>query len=248
MANLKKQSASAVFGTVFEKVCGIKKLALAVSSTLFLTNGGIALEKAVAASIVQPGYNGASQILGASPIGQTFTAEDPTISSIGFAVEDFNPTIAPNDFDLTVSLFEGIGITNRFVDSRTFTDLLPGFSGFVDFDFSTVVLEVGQIYTAIIEDDTVRWGLRTNQHSYAIPGGELIPGAAPDYTGGDLIVAGEVRPYSDATFRVLVAPTESIPEPSTTLGLLAIGTLVNATASKYKISKNPKGSLRRQQQ
>jgi hypothetical protein len=244
MANLKKQSASAVFNTVCGNVCGIKKLSWVVTSALFLTNGGIAIEKAMAASIVQPGYNGAVQILYASPIGQTFTAEDPTIRSIGFAVEDFNPTFAPNDFDLTVSLFEGIGITNQFVGSSTFTNLSPNFSGFIDFDFSTVMLEVGQIYTAIIQDDTVRWGLRTNQHSFGVPGGTPIPGNAPDYPGGDLIEFGQVVPYSDATFRVLVAPTETVPEPSTTLGLLAISALVSATALKYKISHTLRGSLR----
>ncbi|MDY6782619.1 MAG: hypothetical protein SW833_08760 [Cyanobacteriota bacterium] len=159
----------------------IQLFAWTASTALVLTSGSLVAEKARAASIIQPETDGPTrQILFSSPTGQTFTAEDSAIRSIGFDVRDFNPTFAPNDFDLTVSLFRGVGVTGQLVGSSVFTDLTTGFSGFVDFDFSTVTLEVGEIYTAILEDDTVRWALKSNQHSFAVPGGSPIPGAGPD--------------------------------------------------------------------
>src|SRR5262245_24500213 len=47
-----------------------------------------------------------TQILAASPIGQTFTAEDAQIQAIGFFLSDFNPQFAPGDHSVTVHLFD----------------------------------------------------------------------------------------------------------------------------------------------
>ena len=163
---------------------------------------------AEAANIIQDQTNGAYQILAFSPIGQTFTAEDAFIQSIGFSLADFNPTFAPDDFSITVKLYEGIGTSGLLLGSGVFDQLVDDFNGWADVDFTSVVLNVGNSYTAIVEDDTVRWGVEAFNENL--------------YLGGQAILYGSLNETTDLRFRVLTretaAPT-SVPEPSTIAGL-----------------------------
>jgi hypothetical protein len=190
----------------------MKSLAVATAGAVFMALGMLGeVGQASAASIIQDQTDGTYQILFFSPIGQTFTAEDTFIKSIGFYVRDFNPTAAPNDFSITINLYKGT--SGVFLGSGVFDDLVDGFQGYADVDFSSIALTVGDTYTAIVEDDTVRWGL-----SIASDLGNLYP-------GGVLIANGNLQDNIDTRFRVLTAETESVPEPNSALGLLAFGTL-----------------------
>ncbi|MEP0798288.1 hypothetical protein NDI44_27565 [Trichocoleus sp. DQ-A3] len=197
----------------------MKSLVLATAGAVFMALGMLGeVRQASAASIIQDKTDGAYQILFFSPIGQTFTAEDNSIKSIGFYIRDFNPTAAPNDFSITVSLYKGT--SGVFLGSGVFDDLVNGFQGYADVDFSSIALTAGNTYTAIVEDDTVRWGL-----SIASDLGDLYP-------GGVAITNGNLQDNLDTRFRVLIAETESVTEPNSVLGLLAFGTLGAASFLK----------------
>lgn len=158
-----------------------------------------AASPATAGLILQDYENGASQIRFYSAIGQSFTAEDAHVS-IGFAIRDFNPQAAPTDFDVGISLYEGAGTGGTLLASRLFTSLTKGFAGYFDLDFSSVTLTVGAVYTAIITDDTSRWGV-----AYA---------DSDRYSGGTAFVFGSAA-NSDLRFRVTPTDvTTPLPEPA----------------------------------
>lgn len=140
------------------------------------------------------------QILEYSPIGQTFTAEDPRIISIGFGLCDFNPSAGP--IGLTIELFDGVGTSGMSLGSAPIEGLSAGFAGFFDADFSSVNLTVGQVYTAIVSDASARGGVMSLQWAY--PDG--TPFRPDPYIGGDQIFQGNVRPIFDCMFRVRPIP------------------------------------------
>ena len=150
--------------------------------------------------IIQDRKNWGLQIQGFSPIGQTFTAEDAQIISIGFWVKDWNPSFGP--IDLTVQLFQGVGTGGPSLGSAPIEGLSPGFDGFYDADFTSVSLTVGQVYTAIVSSSSIREGVLCFQ--WAWPDG--TPFAPDPYTGGAMIFQGSVKPYADAAFRVVPIP------------------------------------------
>ncbi len=157
------------------------------------------------------------QILWSGETGQSFTAEDAFIDSIGFWVEDVNAHSDPDDFDLTVSLYEGVGSGGSLLGTATSSSLTDGFRGFLDFDFSDISLIINSTYTALISNDNPRWGLASNQHAYGA-GGKRNDF---DYVGGHLIFQGEESIHSDAAFRVTPS-TVAVPEPAS-LSLLGFG-------------------------
>jgi hypothetical protein len=202
----------------------LKKLSQVIAGAALITVGitGIT-QQAEAASIVQDSADAAYQINFHSPLGQTFTAEDSWIDSIGFYIQDFNPHIAPDDFDIGVSLYEGVGSSGNLLGSGIYNTLTNGYVGWADIDFSSVVLNVGSTYTAIVTDNTVRWGLSLSANSDV-------------YSGGSAIIFNELRPNSDLRFRVL-ASSKPVPEPASVLGLLsfaAIGTTSLVTRKRQQ--------------
>lgn len=155
---------------------------------------------AIGQTILQDSATGANQILAASPIGQTFTAESSQLDTIAFSFDDFNSS--RENGETTMLLYEGVGTTGTLLGS-TSQILTEGLRGeFVDFDFSDVTLVEGQTYTVIVERPNVRWGVEVNQHSF--PGGDLIDGFE-DYTGGDAILGGNISYIHDLRFRVVHA-------------------------------------------
>lgn len=172
----------------------------------------------LSAPIVQDQQNGAVQILHASPIGQTFTAEDAVVS-IGFFIRDFNNVSQSlNDDDLSISLYDGSGGGGSPLASVSITGLAVGFAGWVDAVFSSIILAAGQTYTAMLSDDTPAWGVD-------------LSGENP-YAGGSMITYGGIRQNLDSRFRVL--PQQSVPEPAT---LLLISTaLLGAVVTRRRKS------------
>jgi len=116
-------------------------------------------------------------------------------------------------------LFEGLGIGGTLLETAS-TIIIPGTYDYVNFDFSSIILSIGNIYTAIIERPNPRWGVQSNQHSY--PNGIPISGRT-DYIGGDRIFQGTVQSFEDLRFRIL--PLSTVPEPNT-LFIILTGLLV----------------------
>ena len=107
----------------------------------------VASEKTPAGLILQDNSNSARQIEAFEPVGQSFTAEDSSVL-IAFSFFDVN-TFVPN-VDITMNLFSGFGIGGPQVGSVSQT-LTPGLGSigngvFVDYDFTSVNLTVGNIY------------------------------------------------------------------------------------------------------
>lgn len=151
----------------------MRRLSFFALSVLLLIVVARSGSRADAGVILVPGpYNGATQILQLAPMGESFTAEDPYIRSVGFSVEDINP--APADHSLTISLYaDGL---NLFLGGGTDSDLTPGFAGFAEVTFPTPIgpLTVGDTYTALITDTTSRWGVATTDSPDAYPAGEPV--------------------------------------------------------------------------
>ncbi len=169
--------------------------------------------------IIQEQINSVSQIIGSSPLGQTFTAEDQYIQTVGLRILDMNAFIAPDDHDLVVKLYSGIGNGGTLIAASTVDDIPDGQLEYdwVLFDFSSVSLNIGEMYSIFVEDDTQRWGAAMNQHS--LSDGTPLLGSI-DYTGGDMIELGVLDPRADLTF--MITP---VPEPAT-IALLALGGLM----------------------
>ena len=94
-----------------------------------------------------------------SPLGQTFTAIDTDLISIGFAYSDINPG-SPNE-PITLRLYAGDGVGGTLLASRIFTlpSVLPSTLDapvIVDTDFSGVSLTVGAIYTAALSTSSFK--------------------------------------------------------------------------------------------
>jgi len=159
--------------------------------------------------ILQEQFSQLNQIYQNQLIGQSFTAEDAHILSIGFRFEPINPDNASAE-PLTITLYDGAGFAGPVLAAAQF-DPAAGFVGFVDADFSAVSLTVGAVYTAEISTLTTStyWGVWSK-----------LWFNEPDlYPGGAMYLRGSLAPSSDLTFRVIPAP---VPEPST-LFLLASG-------------------------
>lgn len=170
--------------------------------------------------IVQDQFNSIKQIHAYSGIGQTFTADDSAIDSIGFYFVDMNPSYGP--LSLTLNLYSGSGFGGSSLGSQLFS-LTDGFNGWYDVDFSTVSLTVGDVYSVEIIAPTQRWAVQVNQHSYA--SGATI-GSAIDYVGGDAIIKDQLRSNNDLRFHVKASNTPPVvPEPLSAVLFIAGGSL-----------------------
>jgi hypothetical protein len=160
--------------------------------------------------ILQDDRSGDVQIHYASPLGQTFTAEDSHIEKIAFYILDYNPDASPDDHDLIAELYSGVGNNGTLIASNTVDNIEDGHAGWLYFDFRLATLNIGEMYSIFIIDDSIRWGVGRNNPL----------DISTDYVGGYEISLGTVRLLSDLTFMVV-----SIPEPCT-LTLLAVGGLL----------------------
>ncbi len=165
-----------------------------------------------AGEIVQPQSSGALNLYDFAPLGQTFTAEDPRISSIGVYISGGRTNFTTQ---LTYSLLTGAGIDGTLLGTSSIT-VTNSFRGYADVDFSSVTLTVGQTYSVLVTANNVNFLADWNQ-IYSDLGGDAFPGRI-DYTGGESIVSGELNPNNDLTFRI-----EPIPEPGAPALLLTAG-------------------------
>lgn len=142
------------------------------------------------------------------PIGQSFTAIDSNLISIGFRLGQLNPSF-PND-PIKLELYAGTGTGGTLIASRTLT--LPigaDYSYFTDFDLTGTVLSVGAVYSAAL----------------SVVGNSPLTGIVVDlghsYTGGLLFrseVSSEGCGDCDLAFRVIGG---AVPEPASWALLIA---------------------------
>jgi hypothetical protein len=164
--------------------------------------------------IIQPIVDGTAQIEASEPIGQTFIAEDASIQSIGFKIVAMNGWMFPNN-PVTASLYEGTGTGGVLLHSETLTlPDEPNPNEFTDFDFSSVTLTPGAVYSVVLDTTNARWGVQ-NYSTTSIDG---VP--IDRYDGGERIF--ENQPVGgDMGFRVLV--------PRKVVSGIAIDTVTNGS-------------------
>ena len=158
--------------------------------------------------ILQDQSTGTHQIQAYSPTGQTITADDSYLKSIGFYFREMNDRL-PNG-PVSVILRQGAGVDGNEI-ARQSLDIAPGTWGYVDFLFPAVELVIGESYTAIVEATNERWRLQRNFHLYGDIGNPPIPGRV-DYSGGHMLLLGELMVVGDLKFRIV-----TVPEPTALL-------------------------------
>ena len=189
---------------VRRRTSAIVLAALLVASALFALP-----EVATAGPIVlNPGW-GLAQVRFHEPIGQSFTAEDPSVTAALY-FDVINPNFSPDD-PIRYDLYEGFGTGGALIASRVFV-LAPGFLGFYDVDFSSVMLSVGIEYSLVasVVGDSPYWAVWGSVDSYA--------GGSPYYGFNSGWGAPEIA------LRVLPT-TASVPDPGSTLLPLGMGVM-----------------------
>lgn len=153
---------------------------------------------AAAGTILIPGVSLLNQVDFHEPIGQSFTAEDPSVEA-GLYFSAINPHLANTD-PVRYDLYAGHGTGGTLLATLSFS-LPDGFVGFKLVDLTSVALTVGNVYslTASIVGSSGHWGINGNT-SNVYPGGSGISGTLPDF-------ALLVRPVAETP----------VPEPSTLL-------------------------------
>jgi len=158
--------------------------------------------------ILQDQSDGMHQIKAFTPTGQTFTADDLYLMSIGFyfwGLDDHRRTGT-----VSVILRQGAGVEGNEI-ARQSLEISTDNWTIVDFSFPAIELVVGESYTAIVEASNEWWGIQRNQHSYGESGNPPIPGKV-DYPGGDMILLGDLFTVGDLKFRIV-----TVPEPTALL-------------------------------
>jgi hypothetical protein len=159
--------------------------------------------------------------IGGGPFGQSFTAVDPVLNSLGFYYTVINDFAAPTP--ITITLLNGAGLGGSVVAARTFS--LANTDGVTDTDFGATALMVGNLYTAVLSTASYYEGVRGFRKTNPYADGQAYAKNGP----GDLncTVAG-----CDLAFRVVgssgvVDHPQAVPEPAAWMlmlsGFFAIG-------------------------
>jgi len=164
-----------------------------------------------------------------SPIGQSFTATRNKLLTFGLYFIDLSPGGGAET--LTMSLYSGEGFSGSLLASRNFS-LNDSYNDYYDVSFNVSVTQ-GDMYSVMVTAPTVRWGVKTNIHSYA--SGVGIQGAV-DYSGGDAIVMGNINQTTDATFRAsfTTAAPPVVPEPVSSVLFITGGSVLAFRRYKKK--------------
>ena len=153
--------------------------------------------------------------------GQSFTAQDTVLNSVGFQFEGLNPATAGSAYVL--SLVAGEALTGTALVTRTFT--LPTSIDsrapvWFDIDIGATAVTLGLRYTAVLTSADTRNGLVLGPDINLFTG---VPVAGDAYAGGRALFATVPYPNCDNTaasacdlnFRVTgTTATAAVPEPS----------------------------------
>ena len=156
------------------------------------------------------------------PFGQSFTAIDSTLNTIGFQFNALNPNLAGAAYTLT--LLSGETLTGSSLVSRTFT--LPASINsntpvWYDIDIGAIGAVIGQRYTAVLSSSDFRNGIVLGP-IYSYTTGSQVSGDT--YAGGRFFSGGNPV-YSDCpntpaspcdlNFRVTgTTAIAAVPEPA----------------------------------
>lgn len=197
------------------------KSAFVAAAMLAVAIPALAPAAATAAIIENTAGDRGATISFFDPLGQSFTAIDSRLTSIGFQFESLNPTAA-ND-PLTLTLRAGEGLTGAVL--ATVTATLPASINdrtpvFYDFALGNTAVTIGGKYTAVLTTSSsarnaVAFGPRSTNTAQPL---------GPDaYLGGRAFFTGDPDPYGfctssgqcDLNFRVIGAtPAGAVPEPA----------------------------------
>lgn len=150
-----------------------------------------------------PATGGGHLISAHSPIGQSFTAEDPLVR-IGLHIRPNSQNPNP-DRNLLVQLFAGEGVGGPVLDART-VEPAAGFVGYLGVDYAHVPLAVGQKYSVTLSSTSSHWVSNSSSQSYA--GGVAIITAVPRGELNDK--AFEVVPIPEPTSLATALPAAGI--------------------------------------
>jgi hypothetical protein len=194
----------------------LSNAALIVCLATFLVSPTTRCEATPIIQDVGPGEIG---IQFASAVGQTFTALDPLIDTMGIYVSDVNAEFNPLDLSVDYQLYEGAGVGGALLGSRTI-NLLAGFRGYADVSFAGIPLVVGSVYTlAIVNDDTLRWFV-----SFA---------DGDPYAGGSMMTFGDLSLNRDLRFHIF-PEADAIPVPEPISFVLVGAGLIGAGVCRYR--------------
>ena len=158
---------------------------------------------AQAGIISNPGPSGGSyQVQYYSPSGQSFTAIDSQLTTVGFSFAAFNTQFAL--VPVTVTLLAGAGLGGSAIATRTIAPIASADGLVLSYaDFSGTQLAVGASYTAILSTANPYWGVHRTGDAYS-GGTAYLTAENGVVSGGDLVfeVNGVPEP---GTWALLIA-------------------------------------------
>jgi hypothetical protein len=120
-----------------------------------------------------------------NPVGQSFTAIDVNLETIGFHYEDWNTHMGAAL--ISVLLYSGEGVSRSLIDFRIRD--LGGVNGMADFDFSGHTLVFGQVYSFEVQSSSQR--------------GATCRSTANPYDGGMFYTGTSANSAHDMRFHVV---------------------------------------------
>jgi hypothetical protein len=199
-----------------------RRLALAgVAATLSL----VSLPAAAATIASTPGTRGAT--LGGTAsgnfggtAGQSFTALDNTLTSIGFQFSRPSAT-SGTDANYTLSILSGEGLSGSSLFSTTFAVAVTSRAfSFVDILLPNLAVTVGSKYTAVLNGTNSRYVLGLGpdynlQTGVALSGDSYAGGRAFLTTTSYANCTNDSSSNCDLNFRVVGTTVVAVPEPAT---------------------------------
>lgn len=171
---------------------------------------------AAASEIVNDqGLAGSMQIASYGPVGQSFVAADPWLTSIAFFYSYADPAALSDPIQM--NLYDGGGTGGKLIASRIFR---PTTTGFFGTDFTGTGLTVGASYTAAVTTTMRRYSAYFTSNRYQ--GGQI---QTPINLGS---VLGKDASFFDLMFRIDGTTVAPVPEPATWALMLVGFVLVGA--------------------
>lgn len=168
------------------------------------------------------------------PVGQSFTAFETDLSAVGFQFKLFNPGHANTAFSL--SLLGGSTLTGPALFSTSFTlpTNMSSSASWFDVDITGWTVELGQSYTFVLGNSSLRYGIvlgpEINIYNGQVLGSDV-------YTGGAArIPFCETNGFCDLNFRVTGSTPGAVPEPASwalmIAGMGAVGSTLRRRARR----------------
>lgn len=201
----------------------------AMAAAAFMA-GTVALPASATTLQIVSGSTGAraTTIPSVGPIGQSFTAFDSGLSSVGFQFELFNSGSANTPF--TLSLVAGSTLTGPALYSTSFTvNSLASTATWTDIALNDWAVTTGQQYTFVLSNSSYRYGIALGPEVDIYTG---VPKSGDAYAGGTALFTNtayygydtstnpatpydfcKVKGICDLNFRV-TASTPAVPEPA----------------------------------